>query len=56
MKEELQFIKSDFCHECDGCCGYISDHDGIRQCEECERLHKEEVRADMMHDLLKEGF
>lgn len=50
MKTETHYIMSDFCHECDG--DGIDKFDG-EQCQECERLHKEEVRADMMHDLLK---
>lgn len=58
------FIKSDYCTECEGE-GFIvysyvtplfdgaqmeTDHE---QCPECEFLHQQEVRADRMHDEMK---
>lgn len=51
------FIKSDFCTECDGE-GFIWLHDPYtaskkEQCFECERLHRLEVRADRLHDEMK---
>lgn len=54
------FIKSDFCHECDGA-GYVTYKtllfDDVQiekeQCESCEELHKQEIRADRMHDEMK---
>lgn len=44
------FIKSDYCQECDGD-GMSPDDNG--QCLECERLHDLEVRADIRHDIDK---
>lgn len=41
------FIKSDYCQECDG--DGMSPDDN-EQCMECERLHKLEVRADRLQD------
>lgn len=51
------FIKSDYCTECDGE-GFVwlrheqGDNDKD-QCFECERLHTLEVRADRLHDEAK---
>ena len=51
------FIKSDYCTECDGD-GYTWSHhenpaadSEKKQCEECERLHALEVKADIYSDL-----
>ena len=52
MKEEIRFIKSDYCQECDGS-GSVTFDSEVEQCEECERLHKLELRADRMHDMAK---
>lgn len=63
------FIKSDYCQECDGTgsnvvafrMGFnpitlkVSDIEKREQCEECERLHGEEIRADILHDQMKGG-
>lgn len=49
------FIKSDFCTECDGV-GYVTHQfEGIifEQCESCEELHRQELRADRMMDEAK---
>lgn len=46
------FIKSDYCRECGGE-GFIrtTQHvDEGEQCEECERLHALELRADRLQD------
>lgn len=62
------FIKSDYCTECDGTgkvfigfdIGFDPkrmekfDIDKFEQCESCEELHEKEVRADRMFDELKE--
>ena len=53
------WIKSDYCHECGGE-GFIwlhhenplADNDK-EQCEECERLHQLELRADRLEDEAK---
>lgn len=60
--EEQDFLKSDYCGECGGE-GFIkfatSPKDSsfteyeIEQCEECERLHRAESYADLMHDMAK---
>jgi hypothetical protein len=63
LKEESDdshFIKSDYCHECDGE-GFVSYRVDLfddwtiekEQCPECEHLHKQEIYADRMHDLAK---
>lgn len=41
------FIKSDYCQECDG--DGMSPDDN-EQCPECERLHRLELRADQLQD------
>lgn len=41
------FIKSDYCQECDG--DGMSPEDN-EQCQECERLHRLELRADRLQD------
>lgn len=41
------FIKSDYCEECDG--DGVSIDDG-EQCFECERLHQLELRADRIQE------
>lgn len=51
------FIRSDYCLQCDGI-GFvvISKEDEcqeLEQCEECEELHRKEVKADLLHDILK---
>jgi hypothetical protein len=54
----MDFIQSDYCCECDGK-GYVmlvlkSLSSVIReQCEECERLHAIEARADRLHGEMK---
>jgi hypothetical protein len=44
------FIKSDYCPECDG--DGVSVDDG-EQCLSCEDLHRAEIRADIMMDEAK---
>lgn len=50
---EYGFLQSDYCTECGGL-GFITlainTHE---QCEECERLHNLELRADRLCDELK---
>lgn len=46
------FLKSDYCQECSGE-GYVEYNDEPEQCEECERLHRLELRADKMQDIMK---
>jgi hypothetical protein len=60
----MNFLKSDYCNACGGI-GYriektIADMPtpGLRrieyeQCEECEELHDQERRADIMQDIAK---
>lgn len=50
--EDQDFVKSDYCRECNGD-GRQQFGDEIIQCESCEELHKAEVRADRMHDEAK---
>lgn len=52
--EGHDFIKSDYCLECNGD-GRQVFNDEVIQCESCEELHKAEVRADRMHDEAKGG-
>jgi ssDNA-binding Zn-finger/Zn-ribbon topoisomerase 1 len=57
----MSFIAYDNCPDCDGE-GFIKfishqteehvEHE-TDQCAECEELHKQEFRADRMHDLAK---
>lgn len=53
------FIKSDFCNECGGDGYYWRHHENPladsekEQCEECERLHQLEIRADRLQDEAK---
>jgi hypothetical protein len=55
------YIKSEFCLECggEGFVKFISHQTEeyaeyeTGQCAECEELHKQEIRADRMHDLAK---
>jgi hypothetical protein len=51
------FIRSEYCYECDGL-GYLvvkrNDHsEEFEQCYECEELLQQELRADILHDILK---
>lgn len=55
------FIKSDYCPECEGC-GYIYLHhenpladSEKEQCEVCEELHRQEILSDRLQDEFKEG-
>lgn len=52
---EQDFISSDYCHECGGA-GFlwVKPH-RQEQCESCEELHEQEVRADILIDSIKEG-
>lgn len=61
--EEYEFLKSDYCTECGGG-GYRTEKTWtcpltgfaqreLEQCESCEELHDQEVRADRMHDEMK---
>jgi hypothetical protein len=59
--DESDFIKSDYCRECDGG-GFVWLHhenpladSEKEQCQSCEDLHRAEVRADNMMDAWKEG-
>jgi hypothetical protein len=53
------YIKSDYCTECDGE-GFVylihenpsADNDK-EQCAECEELHQQELYADRLHDEMK---
>lgn len=47
-----QFLKSDFCTECNG--DGISIDNG-EQCLSCEEWHYREVQADIMLDTYREG-
>jgi len=49
MKNMSDFIKSDYCRECDG----DGTSEENEQCESCEELHQQELRADRMHDEMK---
>lgn len=59
MEEDYDFVTSDYCNQCCGN-GYQKfiypdgTHDLI-QCESCENLHRDEIRADIMMDAWKEG-
>lgn len=46
------WLKSDYCTECDGN-GYVIEEENEEQCAECEHLHRMEVRADIQHDIDK---
>lgn len=48
------FIKSDYCQECGGSGVVFHLWEGCSseyQCEECERLHGLEIKADIYSDL-----
>lgn len=49
------WIKSDYCQECGGEGFVVVNHkeNEIDQCEECERLHALELRADRLQDEMK---
>jgi hypothetical protein len=55
------FLKSDYCTECDGL-GYYEEYSQQTaylvtsmkyQCPSCEELHQKEARADILEDELK---
>jgi hypothetical protein len=55
------FLKSDYCPICEGE-GFVWLHhenpladSEKEQCETCKDLHQQELRADRMHDQMKEG-
>jgi hypothetical protein len=62
MNTQEKFIVSDYCGDCDGE-GYFTRatqlFDDVQyenfQCETCEELHQQEIRADRLHDEMKEG-
>lgn len=65
--EEITYIKSDYCTECDGSgrasvgtrpvfnhkSMEIFDADIMGQCESCEDLHRQELLADRLEDAAK---
>lgn len=54
-EQEIEFIKSDYCTECGGT-GFIwVKPTRQEQCESCEDLHEQEIRADILMDSIKEG-
>jgi len=54
MKDQ-DFLKSDLCQECGDEGFFPLNKDEWEQCEECEYLHRMEIRADIRLDELKEN-
>lgn len=51
MGIDEDFLKSDYCTDCNG----DGKADDGTQCQSCEELHEQELRADRMMDSWKEG-